>query len=238
MSASASASLCESRLAASLDHPNVVSVYDAGEADGRLFIAMRYVEDGVDLRTLLREAAPLAPERVVGIAAQLAEALDAAHQRGLVHRDVKPSNVLLDQRSDRDHAYLADFGLTHSPATAAPRTGSSWAPSSMSDQGVERRDDTAPRRLDALTLGERGDTLHVRRTNRARVVDRHVERTEAPFDLRERGIDRRAVADVRLDGEAGAEFVDNLLGRSDAHVQDGHRRALGGEPAADRRADA
>jgi RIO-like serine/threonine protein kinase len=93
MSASASASLCESRLAASLDHPNVVPVYDAGEADGRLFIAMRYVEDGVDLRTLLREAAPLAPERVVGIAAQLAEALDAAHQRGLVHRDVKPSNV-------------------------------------------------------------------------------------------------------------------------------------------------
>ena len=114
--------LRESRLAASLDHPNVVPVYDAGEADGRLFIAMRYV-DGIDLKALLRDAAPLAPERVMIIAGQLAEALDAAHQRGLVHRDVKPSNVLLDQQGDRDHAYLADFGLTHSPAAAGPTDG-------------------------------------------------------------------------------------------------------------------
>jgi YVTN family beta-propeller protein len=114
--------LRESRLAASLDHPNVVPVYDAGEADGRLFIAMRYV-DGVDLKALLRDSAPLAPERVIDIVGQLAEALDAAHQRGLVHRDVKPSNVLLDQQGDRDHAYLADFGLTHSPAAAGPTDG-------------------------------------------------------------------------------------------------------------------
>ena len=114
--------LAESRLAASLDHPNVVPVYDAGDADGRLFIAMRYV-DGIDLKALLRDAAPLAPERVMVIAGQLAEALDAAHQRGLVHRDVKPSNVLLDQQGDRDHAYLADFGLTQSPAAAGPADG-------------------------------------------------------------------------------------------------------------------
>ena len=111
--------LRESRLAASLDHPNVVPVYDAGEADGRLFIAMRYV-DGADLKAVLRRDGPLAPARTVAVAGQVAEALDAAHRRGLVHRDVKPSNVLLDQQGDRDHAYLADFGLTHSARADAP----------------------------------------------------------------------------------------------------------------------
>jgi streptogramin lyase len=111
--------LRESRLAASLDHPNVVPVYDAGEADGRLFIAMRYVE-GADLRALLRSGGALEPARTVAIAGQVAQALDAAHRRGLVHRDVKPSNVLLDQQGDRDHAYLADFGLTHSGRADGP----------------------------------------------------------------------------------------------------------------------
>ena len=114
--------LRESRLAASLDHPHVVPIYDAGEADGRLFIAMRYVA-GVDLKGLLRESAPLAPERAVAIVGQLAEALDSAHRCGLVHRDVKPSNVLLDQQHDRDHAYLADFGLTRSSRDAGPTDG-------------------------------------------------------------------------------------------------------------------
>jgi YVTN family beta-propeller protein len=99
--------LVESELAASLDHPNVVPIYAAGAADERLFIAMRYVE-GSDLKELLREG-PLAAERTVRLCAQVAEALDFAHERGLVHRDVKPSNVLLDAR---EHVYLADFGLT------------------------------------------------------------------------------------------------------------------------------
>jgi YVTN family beta-propeller protein len=99
--------LTESRLAASIDHPNIVPVYDAGEVAGELFIAMRYVE-GRDLRRFLRDDRPT-PERAIAICSQVADALDAAHERGLVHRDVKPSNVLLDSH---EHAYLADFGLT------------------------------------------------------------------------------------------------------------------------------
>ena len=114
--------LRESRLAASLDHPNVVPIYEAGEADGQLFIAMRYV-DGTDLKALLKREGALSPERAVAIAAQVADALDAAHAKGLVHRDVKPSNVLLDQQGGREHAYLADFGLTQSAGDARPTDG-------------------------------------------------------------------------------------------------------------------
>jgi serine/threonine-protein kinase len=100
--------LRESRLAASLDHPNIVPVFDAGEVEGRLYIAMRYVE-GCDLGRLLAREGPLEPARAIALLAPVADALDAAHARGLVHRDVKPSNVLLDQA---ERPYLADFGLT------------------------------------------------------------------------------------------------------------------------------
>jgi WD40 repeat protein len=105
--------LRESELAASIDHPNIVPIYEAGPAEDILFIAMRYV-DGRDLKERLRRGR-LDPADAIGILAQVASALDAAHARGLVHRDVKPSNVLLDTgaRPDgSDHVYLADFGLT------------------------------------------------------------------------------------------------------------------------------
>ncbi|MGZ8630764.1 MAG: serine/threonine-protein kinase [Actinomycetota bacterium] len=105
--------LRESELAASIDHPNIIPIYEAGTADDLLFIAMRYVE-GHDLNERLQRGW-LDPADAVGILAQLASALDAAHARGLVHRDVKPSNVLLDTGSrpdGSDHVYLADFGLT------------------------------------------------------------------------------------------------------------------------------
>jgi hypothetical protein len=105
--------LRESQLAASLDHPNVVPVFEAGEVDGLLYIAMRYVV-GSDLKALLRDEGALAPERALALVAQVASALDAAHERGLVHRDVKPSNVLLTGRPDEEHCYLADFGLSTS----------------------------------------------------------------------------------------------------------------------------
>jgi predicted Ser/Thr protein kinase len=98
----------ESELVMSLEHPNVVPIYDAGDVDGRVYLAMRLV-DGIDLRSLLRSEGALEPARAIAICAQLAAALDAAHARGLVHRDVKPSNVLLD---GSEHVYLADFGLT------------------------------------------------------------------------------------------------------------------------------
>ncbi len=103
--------LAESRLAASLDHPNIVPIYEAGEADGRLYLAMRYVA-GSDLEQLIRSGGALSPERAVALLSGIAEALDAAHDRGLVHRDVKPSNILV-ARTERggEHAYLGDFGL-------------------------------------------------------------------------------------------------------------------------------
>jgi YVTN family beta-propeller protein len=110
--------LRESELAASLDHANVIPIYEAGEADGSLFIAMRYVE-GSDLKALLRDG-PLSQERAVLLAGQVAAALDAAHERGLVHGDVKPSNVLIDGRG---HAYLADFGLTKRVTDERPPAG-------------------------------------------------------------------------------------------------------------------
>ncbi len=99
--------LREARIAATLTHPNVVTVYDAGEVDGLLYIAMQYVP-GPDLSAILREERRLGPYRVLDIARQVAAALDAAHAYGLIHRDVKPANVLIDGR----HAYLTDFGLT------------------------------------------------------------------------------------------------------------------------------
>ena len=95
-----------------IDHPNVLPVYDAGETDGVLWIAMRYV-DGIDLAALLARDGPLAPEQALAICGQVAGALDAAHARGLVHRDVKPGNILLAvEEGAVAHAYLADFGLT------------------------------------------------------------------------------------------------------------------------------
>ena len=105
--------LRESELAASLDHPNIVPVYDAGQLGDLLFIAMRYVEGG-DLKQRLR-AGGMEPEEAIDLLAQVAGALDAAHERGLIHRDVKPSNALIAPGAGHegaDHVYLADFGLT------------------------------------------------------------------------------------------------------------------------------
>ena len=138
----------ESQLAASLDHPNVITIYEAGEDDGRLFVSMRHV-DGVDLRMLLAAEGPIEPGRAVAIVAQVASALDAAHAMGLVHRDVKPANILLEQRGGSERAYLSDFGLVKRIGADPALTGSAgWvgsvdfvAPEQVQGRPVDGRAD-------------------------------------------------------------------------------------------------
>jgi serine/threonine-protein kinase len=116
----------ESRAAAAVDDPHLIPVYEAGQADGVLFIAMRYVVGG-DVQALVRRDGPLSPARMAAIVSPVASALDAAHAAGLVHRDVKPANMLLDVRQGRPgHVYLADFGISRHilSAAALTKTGS------------------------------------------------------------------------------------------------------------------
>ncbi|MGO9788797.1 MAG: protein kinase domain-containing protein [Solirubrobacteraceae bacterium] len=103
--------LREATHAALAHHPNVVTVYDAGERGGRLYVAMEYV-DGEDLRKRIAASGPLPPSTAAEITRQIAGALDGAHAAGLVHRDVKPANILLAERHGVEHAYLADFGVS------------------------------------------------------------------------------------------------------------------------------
>jgi len=114
----------ESRLAASLDHPNIIPIYDAGASEGLLFIAMRFVKG--DLKAVIQREGRLRPERLMPVFGQIASALDAAHRLDLVHRDVKPANVLIAFSSGpdgRDHVYLADFGLTKHATSRSGITG-------------------------------------------------------------------------------------------------------------------
>ncbi len=115
----------ESHLAASIDHPNVIPVYEAGELAGTLYLLMRWV-DGTDLRTELDHAGCLSPRRAIQLLRPVAAALAAAHRRGLVHRDVKPANVLIahGEVEDEDHVYLTDFGIARrTDIDSATRTG-------------------------------------------------------------------------------------------------------------------
>jgi outer membrane protein assembly factor BamB/serine/threonine protein kinase len=112
----------ESRAAAAVDDPHIIPVFEAGEADGVLFIAMRYVPGG-DVQTLVRRTGPLSPVRALAIISPVASALDTAHGAGLVHRDVKSANMLVDARPGRpDHVYLSDFGLSKGVLNSAGPT--------------------------------------------------------------------------------------------------------------------
>jgi Protein kinase domain/WD domain, G-beta repeat len=113
----------EAHAAAAVDDPHIIPVYEAGESDGVLFIAMRLVP-GKDARTLLRNEGPMPVRRALAIVSAIAPALDAAHAAGLVHRDVKPANLLVDAHPDRpDHVYLTDFGLSKGALAAIGLTG-------------------------------------------------------------------------------------------------------------------
>jgi DNA-binding beta-propeller fold protein YncE len=137
----------ESRAAAAVDHPHIIPVYEAGEADGVLFIAMRFVGGG-DVGSLLREG-PLPSARVASIISPVASALDAAHAAGLVHRDIKPANMLLDTHPGRpDHVYLSDFGLSK---------GVQSGRLTASGQFLGTPDYIAPEQIEGLSVDGRAD---------------------------------------------------------------------------------
>src|SRR6266566_1591684 len=138
----------ESRVASSLDHPHIVATVASGEHEGLLFLAMAYI-DGVDLRELLRREGRLEARRTVDLIAQVADALDAAHAVGLVHRDVKPGNILVSSNGDGEHAYVCDFGLARHVSSVSSLT---------SERGfVGTIDYVPPEQIEGGTIDGRAD---------------------------------------------------------------------------------
>ena len=141
--------IAESRAAAAVDDPHIIPVYEAGEADGVLFIAMRFVQGG-DLRLVLDREGALPPDRTAAFISPVASALDAAHRAGLVHRDVKPANILVDAREDRpDHVYLSDFGVSKGAMTSVSLTGTG--------QFLGTPDYSAPEQIQGWAVDGRAD---------------------------------------------------------------------------------
>src|SRR5256712_3517746 len=140
--------LRETELAASLDHPHVVPTLASGEEEGTLYLAMAYVE-GSDLRKLVRRDGRLEPERALELLSQVAAARDAAHRAGLVHRDVKPGNVLVTQGPERENAYICDFGLARHVSSVSSLT---------SERGfVGTIDYVPPEQVEGGTIDRRAD---------------------------------------------------------------------------------
>jgi serine/threonine protein kinase/Tol biopolymer transport system component len=141
--------IAESRAAAAVDDPHIIPIYEAGEAEGALFIAMRFVQGG-DLRRVLAREGALPPGRAAEFLSPVATALDAAHGAGLVHRDVKPANILVDERQGRpDHVYLSDFGVSKGAISSVSLTGSGHF--------LGTPDYSAPEQIQGLVVDGRAD---------------------------------------------------------------------------------
>jgi serine/threonine protein kinase len=135
----------EARTVAALDHPNVVPLYEAGEENGAVYIVTRWI-DGTELGALIRRDHPVRPARAARIAAQMASALEVAHEKGLIHRDVKPSNAIV---TEEDHVYITDFGLTKRAASMSGFTAAG--------QMLGTIDYAAPEQIEGGEAGPRGD---------------------------------------------------------------------------------
>jgi DNA-binding NarL/FixJ family response regulator len=211
----------ECRLAAALDHPHVVQIFHAGEESGLLYLSMRYI-DGIDLRGLLDEDKRLEAARAASIATQVAGALEEAHRHGLVHRDVKPGNVLISSRSDREHVFLTDFGITRR-ADEEPLTRTGVALGSVDYMAPEQaHGGEVDARTDIYSLGcvlyemlagrvvfERDGDLE---KLWAHVHDRppRLPRREMPPGVQD-VLDRALAKDPRDRQQSAAEFADELV---------------------------
>jgi serine/threonine-protein kinase len=216
----------ESRRAAEIDHPNIVPIYDAGDADGQFFIAMRYVQ-GADLKTLIKGEGPLNVGRTLYILEQAASALDAAHERDLVHRDVKPANILIEAPSDR--VFLTDFGVVkHTASQGLTKTGFF----------IGTVDYAAPEQIEGLPVDARTDVyalgcvLYECLAGRApfdrdaEVAVMHAHLTEPPPSLRTARPDLPKDLD-RVIAAAMSKTKDERPTTCEALVEAAHAAALG-----------
>jgi len=143
----------ESSIAAQIEHPNVIPVHAVGEADGVLYIVMRFVE-GTDMRGLIAQEGRLQPRRAAAIVDAVGQALDAAHAQGLVHRDVKPANILISTAGGREHVYLSDFGLSRHIEGSQGLTGTGAFLGTIDYVAPEQaRGDHIDARADVYSLG-------------------------------------------------------------------------------------
>jgi serine/threonine protein kinase len=224
--------IAESRAAAAVDDPHIIPVYEAGEANGVLFIAMRFIQGG-DLWQVLARERPLTPDRAAAFISPVASALDAAHRAGLVHRDVKPGNILVDARPDRpDHVYLSDFGISkRAVSSVGPTAAGQWvgtvdyaAPEQIRGQVVDGRADQYALACVAYLL--LSGTVPFKRDQDIAVVYAHLSEPAPSLAARRSGL---PVAADQVMAKAMAKTPDQRYG-SCREFADALRHALGLPP--------